>query len=264
VSVTALAAIAQRDFSLSRSYRLAFAFDLMWGAVDIVLYYFISRVVGAPTADLGGAPTYFAFAVAGIVGSLVVGSATAEIASRIREEQLTGTLEIVCAQPLASFELACGYAVFPVLFALARAVAYLAVAVAVLDLGQTGTNWLGVAIVLMTGGLAFVGVGILAAAATVVFKRGEAVAGFLVFAMGFVSGALFPITVLPGWLEPIGKAMPMRFAFEGLRHALYGGTGWGLDAIVLAVVAVIGIPLASVVFALSLRSARRAGTLAQY
>ena len=54
-----------------------------------------------PAADLQGAPSYFAFAVAGILVSLVVASATAEIAGRVRDEQLTGTLELLCAQPRA-------------------------------------------------------------------------------------------------------------------------------------------------------------------
>ena len=55
--MTALAAIARRDFVLRRSYRLAFGADLVFVVVDLLLYYFISDVVGpVPAADLGGAP----------------------------------------------------------------------------------------------------------------------------------------------------------------------------------------------------------------
>ena len=48
--------------------------------------------------------------------------------------------------------------------------------------------------------------------------------------MTFVSGALFPIAVLPDWLQTIGEAMPTWFAFEGLRDALFEGGGWADDA----------------------------------
>ena len=54
--MNAIRALAARDLLVQRSYRLSIAFDLFWGAIGIVLYYFISRVVGPdPNADLGSA-----------------------------------------------------------------------------------------------------------------------------------------------------------------------------------------------------------------
>ena len=96
------------------------AFDLAWGVIDLLLYYFISDIVD-PTADeLGAAPSYFAFATAGIVMSLVVYATSTEVAYRVRDEQLTGTLEMLCAQPLRPVELALGVTAFPLVFAVAR------------------------------------------------------------------------------------------------------------------------------------------------
>jgi ABC-2 type transport system permease protein len=97
-----------------------------------------------------------------------------------------------------------------------------------------------------------------------VFKRGGAIAGLAVFAMTFVSGSLFPLSVLPGWLEAIGRVMPTRFAFDGMRAALHEGGGWGTDALVLLAFAAVLVPLSVWAFGASLRHARRAGTLAQY
>lgn len=37
----------------------------------------------------------------------------------------------------------------------------------------------------------------------------------------FVSGALFPITVLPGWLQAISRSLPITYWFEAIRRA-YG------------------------------------------
>ena len=40
--------------------------------------------------------------------SLVIYAASTGVAHRVRNDQLTGTLEILCAQPLRTFELALG------------------------------------------------------------------------------------------------------------------------------------------------------------
>ena len=194
-----LAAMARRDFLVARSYRLPFVADLAWGVIDLVLYYFISKVVGpVPGADLDGAPSYFAFALVGILVSLVIGTATGEIAGRIRDEQLTGTLELLCAQPLRAGQLAAGYAAYPIAFAIVRVAIYFVIAAFVLEPGDRlrrlarrrrhAPRF---------GRSPSAASGILAAAATIVFKRGEAVVDAAVFAMTFVSGALFPISVLP-------------------------------------------------------------------
>lgn len=262
--MSAVAALARRDFLLARSYRLSFGFDLAWGVIDLVLYFFISKIVGISTADLHGASSYFAFALAGLLVSLVVGSATTEIVSRLREEQLAGTLELLVAQPLRAADLAFGTAAWPFAYAMARVGIYLVLAITVLDLGAGNADWLGVGVMLVVSGLAFVGLGILATAVTVVFKRGGAIVDAAVFGMTFVSGALFPLSVLPGWLQPVGKVMPTKPAFDGMRDALFAGGGWGGDALVLLGIAVVGIPLSIVVLDRALQHAKRRGTLAQY
>ncbi|MBA3841369.1 MAG: ABC transporter permease [Actinobacteria bacterium] len=256
--------LAWRDFVTTRSYRAALVFDLVWGVVDLLLYFFISKIVNLAGADLHGAPSYFAFAVAGVLGSLIVGSATAEIASRIREEQLTGTLELLTAQPIHTAELALGTAVFPLLYAVVRVALYFAIAVVALDLPTAHTDLLGATVLLLLSAFAFLPLGIAAAAVTVVLKRGSAIVDAGVFAMTFVSGALFPLSVLPGWLRAIGRVMPTKPAFDGLRHALFGGGGWGGDALILLTIGCIGAPLSVALLDAGLRHARRTGTLAQY
>jgi ABC-2 type transport system permease protein len=262
--VNAFRAMGARDLLLQRSYRLSIAFDLFWGSINVVLYYFISRVVGTdPSADLAPADTYFEYALAGILMALIVGSATSEISERIREEELTGTLEALCAQPLRAGDLVLGWSAFPLGYAVARVALYLVIAVAALDLPADEVDWAGVALMLLSAAAAFLPLGMLAAAATVVFKRGGTIVGVAIFAMTLVGGAFFPIDVLPTVLQAIGSLVPTRFAFDGLRAALYGGS-WATDALVLAAMSVVGIPLALWVFSRALEQAKRHGSLAQY
>ena len=87
-----VAALASSDFLVRRSYRFALGYDLLWGLIDLVLYYFISRVVGPVSkSDLDGAPSYFAFALAGLLMSLVIASAASAIGERVREEEVAGS-----------------------------------------------------------------------------------------------------------------------------------------------------------------------------
>ena len=259
-----VAAFALRDLLLLRSYRFALAYDLGWGVAQLLVYYFISRLIGVPTEDLGAAPSYFEFVVAGIFGTLVLGAATSEIGERIREEELTGTLEMVVAQPVRSALLALGYAGFPITFALVRVLLYLLVAILFLDFAAADADWVGVAAVLIASAASFLAIGIVAAAVTVVYKRGGRIAGLAIFAMTFFGGALFPISALPSWLEPVGRAMPTRFSFDGLRQALFAGEGWLRDVAALSGVSVVALPLSLWIFSLAIERAKRDASLAQY
>ena len=89
-----IAAIVRRDYLITRSYRLPFVLDAFYGLLELSVYFFISRTFhGFVPAQLQGAPSYFAFAAAGIVVAVVVAAAASGLAQRLREEQLTGTLE---------------------------------------------------------------------------------------------------------------------------------------------------------------------------
>jgi ABC-2 type transport system permease protein len=90
------------------------------------------------------------------------------------------------------------------------------------------------------------------------------IAGFLIYAMGLVGGAFFPIAVLPAWLRPIGEVVPTRFAYDGLRAALFKGHGFGGDLAMLLLFTVVLLPISVALLSAALRAARRSGTLAAY
>jgi ABC-2 type transport system permease protein len=260
-----LLALARRDYSVFTSYRFAIGFDLLYGLIDLLIYFFISRTFeDASTADLGGAPDYFAFVLVGIVITLVVSAASSTIGYRLREEQLTGTLEALVAQPIRSWQIALGMTGWPFAFALARAAFYLLVAALLLDVDLSHASWAGAILVLLASGLALLGLGVALGALVIAFKRGNNIIGFVSLALGFAGGAFFPLSVLPGWLEFLGKLVPTRFIFDGMRAALFRGGGWSDDALVLLVYSAVGLPLALWAFSRAVQHARNRGSLAEY
>ena len=258
-------ALVRRDYLLTRSYRNTFLLEFVLGIINMLVYFYISRTFeDVPSAELQGAPSYFDFAAVGIIVSVVVGSTSTELASRVRQEQLTGTLEALFIQPLTTAQVALGLVGLPFLFAMVRAAFYLAVAAIFLGLNVPDANWVGVALMLAVTGAAMGALGIAAGAFVLVFKRGDLVAGMILFAMGFISGAVFPVSVLPDWVQPLGEVVPTRFALDGLRAALFEGTDWYGDALALAVFTAIFVPLAIWLFAGAFSWTKRRGSLAQY
>jgi ABC-type multidrug transport system permease subunit len=257
--------MVRRDVAVTRSYRLAFILDVFFGVLNLALFFFISRLFGdISEADLHGAPSYFAFASVGIAITIVVDAASTGLAQRIRGEQLAGTLEALLTQPVTRSEIAFGLAAFPFVFAMMRAAFYLVIAGLWFNVDLERADWPGFFSVLVASGAAFTAIGIMLGALTLVVKRGDVLVGMLIYVMGLVSGAFFPISVLPDWVEPIGKVVPLRFAFDGLRSSVFLGGGWGWDVGALLLTTAIGVPLAIWVFGQALAHTLRRGTIGQY
>jgi len=261
----AIVALVRRDFQIRRSYRVAFALDLTLGLLNVLIYFFISRTfVGAQTEHLGGAPSYFAFALVGIALTAVVQAAAIEVASVLRQEQLTGTLEALVTQPVAPTQLVLGLAALPSIYAALRVGLYLAVAALWLDVDFGNSSWSGFLAVLAATAAAMVAIGIVSCAVVLVVKRGEILVGMVIFGMGLLGGAYFPVSVLPGWVEVLGRIVPTRFAFDGARSAIFSGSGWGADVAYLVLFAAAVLPLSLLLFRQALAVARRTGSLGQY
>jgi ABC-2 type transport system permease protein len=261
----AVGAFLRRDYRVVRSYRFPFVLDTFFGILQLAVSYFIAQTfLDVGSEDLGGAPDYFSFAAIGIVMALVVEAAAEGLAEKVRFEQTSGSLEALMAQPVGVVQLCAGLASFPFAFAMVRSVFYLSIAAVWMGLDLGKTDWLGLAVVFLLGATALAGLGIAAAAAVLVFKRGETLSGVLLFAMTLISGSVFPVGVLPEWLQDLGSLLPLRFAFDGVRDALFTGSGWGGDALALAAFTVVGLPLAVSLFGQALQATRRAGTLGEY
>jgi ABC-2 type transport system permease protein len=258
-------AIARRDFDNARSYRLAWGLEAFAALLGVSLYYFISETFReVDPAQLSGAPSYFAFALVGVVLGFVIQSSTIGLTRRIREEQLTGTLEAVVVQPVRDADLGLGLACYPFVNSGLRAGVYLLGADLVLGVDFSRADWLGLVLVLLATTLLFFALGLVFGAIVLLVKQAQAIAAIGTLTITMLGGAYFPVAVLPGWLEPLASLAPTKMAFDGARAALYRGGGWGDDVVGLVAIAVVCIPLGLALFTASLRWQRRRGSIGEY
>ena len=260
--VAAIQGLWQRELLEGRRRWTALLLDLAFGAMNLVVFFFIARTVSAPAgADLDGAPGYFAFAAVGIAVVIVLQSAAAQHVQRVRREQLSGTLEAMVAQPVTTGELALGLTGAGYLLAAVRAVLYLAFAVVALGLGVGQSDPVGVLVMVVLGVAAFVPIGIALLALGLAVRFGEAMVRVLLVALIFLSGTYFPIDRLPAPLRDIATLIPTHVALAGLRHALFRGGDWLANAGWLVVAVAVLTPLSLLVFRAALGSLVRRAEL---
>jgi ABC-2 type transport system permease protein len=233
-----LPAFLRRDFLTMLSYRAAFIGDLLAIAVQAVMFGFVAKLVdpsSLPTYN-GNSTGYFEFVMVGVVIATVSGLLLQKVATAIREEQMMGTLEALLVTPTSPTTVQAGSAAFDLLFIPVRmAVLLLAVALT-FGLGFDAGGIVPTLVLLMSFVPFVWGLGLVVAAVIVTFRRGGGVIGFLMSILGLASGAFFPLTLLPGWIQTIAEGNPVAIVMEGTREALIGGAGWqgvGTDVAIL-------------------------------
>jgi len=264
-----LPAFVRRDWKIALSYRAVFLGDIVGLAMQILVFFFVAKLVDpGKLPEYGGTvPTYLAFVVIGLVINLTAGVLLYQVSAALRQEQLTGTFEALLATPTAGATLQLGSIAYTLIFVPIRA-AVLLTAIAIgfgLELQLSGVL---PGFVLLVAFLPFTwGLGLVAAAAVVTFRRGSNVTGVAVTLLGLISGAVFPIALLPPVLQTVAEWNPFAIAIDGIREALIGGTGWGAavdDLLHLLPLSIAGLALGVLCFRWALARERRRGTLGQY
>jgi ABC-2 type transport system permease protein len=112
----------------------------------------------------------------------------------------------------------------------------------------------------------FLGLGLLAAAFTMVIKQGDPIVGGYIALSGLLGGAVIPVAVLPSWIQAISELLPLTHALRGLRMALDGGSfaDIGGEIGVLVLLALIAMPVGLWSATWATRRARREGSLVVY
>jgi ABC-2 type transport system permease protein len=263
--LSAAGGIFRRDLLLFVSYRLRFLSQILSAVFGVAFFYFISRLVSAPS--VGTADDYFAFVVVGMVVLPMLTSTLVAMPASIRQELVAGTFERVLLSPLGPVQAILSMTIFPFVSSAISGFVVLVLAAAVFGLTVEWTTVPLAIPVSLLGLLAFVPFGLLVSAGVVVLKQAAAGASFLLTCILLVGGVFFPVSLLPGWLEWAALVQPFTPALELLRHLLVGtpveGSPWTAVWKLVVFIAVLAAPSLWLLRA-AIRLGQRRGTITEY
>src|SRR4051794_35714965 len=264
-----MSAFVRRELAALSGYRSAFVIRLLGLGMAAASMVFLSRFVAAAANPhlAGYGSNYLGFMVLGLLAAQFQQVGVSGLANRIRTAQMMGTLEAEIATPAPPWMALSAPPVYEFGAAAVRSAAYLIAASLLLGLEFSRANWLTLMLGLPLILGAFSGLGLLAAGTTMLVRRLNPVAMVIGSLSFFLSGVLYPVTVLPDWLRAIGGLLPLTHALAVLRGALLVGAGPAALAhsfAALIIFAGVLAPVGAGVFGFALRRARIDGSLSHY
>ncbi len=265
-------AFVVRGFHIWWSYKLWVLLDVVGMASMVTVYYLLSFIVTPrQVAAAGYGASYFAFALIGIAYSQFVWASVQSLSRSLREEQWMGTLETLYSSAKSFASVLFGESAYRFLEAalfllLAFGAGLLLGAPAFAAAGPAVAAAALLTLLLVASHLVF---GLLSAAVVLKVKEGDPVVWAFTWGNNLLAGVLYPLAVLPGWLQAVAWGFPLSHALDGIRRALLQGETLASpviqgDAAFLLLFSIIGLPLAYGVFRLSAWNVRRRGEMGHY
>lgn len=255
-----------RDLRIASTYRAPLVLELIEALFGAAMFYFVARFVDSPElrAALPQGTTYFAYSLVGFVFFDYLHAALDSFDRSLEEARDSGTLEPLLVTQVSLPLILVGSALYPFVVTTLRIAVYLAWGAALFHFPLGAANWLSVFVVLLASLLAFSSLGIFSAAYLLLFKRGNPGKWFFLGVSSLVGGMLFPVSILPNWLQVIAYLNPVTYTLDAVRAALLGGATFSQIAralLILLLFAAVLLPSSVAAFSWALRRTKITGTL---
>lgn len=216
-------AFVRRDVRVETSYKFQFVWSFATIFFSVASFYFVAKLVGGrkssgALAEYGG--DYFAFVVIGLAITRYLDASLAGITTAIRQAMNQGTLEMMFATPTRPMTILGFSAIWQLVFETVRVIFCFLVAVVFFGFRITQPQWLAVVVTFILTVPAFLSLGVLSASLLILIKRGDPLNWFAVSVASLLSGVLFPVTLLPSWLQMLAYVVPLTHALRCFRGAL--------------------------------------------
>ncbi len=264
-----LAILFRRDLAIARSYRAAFVLEIFQALFGAATFYFLSRFIESPELDraLPQPGSYFSFALVGLAFFDYLSVALVAFDESLKDARQNGTLENLLVTQTSLPVILAGSSLYPFVLLSLRTAIYLGWGAVLFGFPLREANWFGALLILVASILAFSGLGILSASYLLVFKRGNPVNWALLGISSVVGGMMYPVSVLPVWLQYVARLVPVTYSLEGMRAALLGHATlvqlWPSIAALL-LFATFLLPASFWAFSWALRHTKTTGTLTHF
>jgi ABC-2 type transport system permease protein len=141
-------------------------------------------------------------------------------------ERWEGTIEYTLMAPIRRLTHMAGQTIFAVIYSMIFTGVILAVTVVLFNIDLSNANLPGGTLVLLSGSLSFVGIGIVGSILPLLFpERGSQMTHVIIASLLLVSGVYYPVEVLPMFLQRMAVVSPATYVLRGVRAALLDGAG---------------------------------------
>lgn len=185
----------------------------------------------------------------------------------INIERWEGTIEHTFMAPISRFTHMIGSCWYAIVHGILFTFVQLIIVASFFHLDLSHANYLTAVFMLLLGSVSFVGFGIAASVLPLLYTERGSQMSFIVRAIILlVSGVYYPISALPGWMQPAASISPATYVLNGLREALQHNSPiwspeiWG-NTWPLIISGVLSIPLGLAIFRIAERYAKRTGRL---
>ena len=168
---------------------------------------------------INGVSSSFQFLAPGFMALTVITGSLQGVATAISREKEQGTMDGLLASPIPHISIILGKVAAQTVRGLIQGFLILGLSMVLFGVQIYGSPII-MLIVMVLGTASFVGVGIIMTAVAPDQETAQMMTIILQFPMMFISGILFPIDQLPGWLQLIGKALPLYYAADALRKVI--------------------------------------------
>lgn len=182
----------------------------------------MSRLV-SPGMGLMGGVTYIQFIFPGILGMTILFSAIFSSISIIWDKEF-GLMKEILVAPVSRLSIVIGKAVSGTIVSVIQAVIILAL-FPFLGIRMDILSIIETVFICALISFCIASLGIVIATFYESFESFSVIMNFIVMPMFFLSGAMYPVKLLPDVLKVFAKLNPFTYGIDALKHAIFRGEG---------------------------------------
>src|SRR5664280_1020062 len=166
-----------------------------------------------------GQTNYFNFLAPGLMIMIVMMTVMTGIPEAISKEKEMGTFDGMLSAPISQVSIILGYTAALCVRGFSQCILVLIIAIIFFGVTIQGSVLLAFFLLLL-GIFSFVGIGILAVAASKDQATGTTIVNLIMFPMMFLAGIFYPIQQMPWFMQDISKLIPLTYAADAMRKVM--------------------------------------------
>jgi ABC-2 type transport system permease protein len=261
-------AFFERNWNLTKRY---WGWELVWlfynviNALSVTLISKNSQLLGnVSQAQIDSLTLYL------LIGTSVWSylSVTFEgVTDVINIERWEGTIEHTFMAPISRFTHMVGSCWYAVVHGMIFTFVQLIIVASFFHLDLSHANYLTAVFMLLLGSVSFIGFGIAASVLPLLYtERGSQMSYIVQAIILLVSGVYYPVSALPGWMQPAASISPATYVLGGLRAGLQQNASiWSPEiwsyTWPLIISGIVSVPFGLLIFRIAERYAKKTGRL---